>query len=166
VEKKMHNILADFEKAQVERLKQNQKIEDFAPGDTLNVRVKIGDRFQNYEGVCVSVKNRGLNSAFTVRKLSYGEGVERVFPFYSPIIDSVTNLKRGKVRRAKLYYLKDRVGKAAKIAEATKGFKGKLSKAILKDKAAAKVTAKAALSAKVADKAAAKNADTTSSDQE
>jgi len=121
----MANILEDFEKEQVAKLIENKKSVHFTPGDTINVKVKIGDRFQNYEGVCIAVRNRGLNSSFTVRKLSYGEGVERVFPYYNPNIDSITLIKKGKVRRAKLYYLKDRLGKSAKIAEQTTGFKVK-----------------------------------------
>ncbi len=121
----MANILEDFEKEQIAKLVENKKSVHFTPGDTINVKVKIGDRFQNYEGICIAVKNRGLNSSFTVRKLSYGEGVERVFPYYNPNIDSITLIKKGKVRRAKLYYLKNRLGKSAKIAEQTTGFKVK-----------------------------------------
>ena len=121
----MVNILEDFEKEQMSKLSENKESVHFTPGDTINVKVKIGDRFQNYEGVCIAVKNRGLNSSFTVRKLSYGEGVERVFPYYNPNIQSITLIKKGKVRRAKLYYLKDRLGKSAKIAEQTTGFKVK-----------------------------------------
>ncbi len=122
----MSIVLANFEKEQIEKLSAEKSYPDFTVGDTVNVRVKIGDRFQNYEGVCIAIKNRGLNSAFTVRKLSYGEGVERVFPYYTPNIDSIKIIKRGKVRRAKLYYLKDRLGKSAKISEETTGYKMKL----------------------------------------
>lgn len=125
MELNMSNILENFEKQQIEKLTANKKQTHFTPGDTISVKVKIGDRFQNYEGICIAVKNRGLNSAFTVRKLSYGEGVERVFPYYNPNIESITLIKKGKVRRAKLYYLKDRLGKSAKIAEQTTGFKVK-----------------------------------------
>ena len=121
----MVNVLEQFEKGQMEKLSQDKKYPDFAPGDTVIVNVKIGDRTQAYEGVCIAIKNRGLNSSFTVRKLSYGEGVERVFPYYSPNIASVSVVKRGHVRRAKLYYLKHRLGKSAKIAEATTGFKAR-----------------------------------------
>jgi len=99
------------------------RMPDFQPGDTVIVNVKVteGDRtrVQAYEGVCIARSGRGLNESFTVRKISYGEGVERVFPVYSPIIDSVKVLRRGKVRRAKLYYLRDRRGKSARIAERT-----------------------------------------------
>ncbi len=119
----MVNALEQFENTQMEKLAQDKKYPKFGSGDTIIVNVKIGDRTQAYEGVCIAVKNRGLNSAFTVRKLSYGEGVERVFPYYSPNIASISVVKRGEVRRAKLYYLKDRVGKSAKISEATSGHK-------------------------------------------
>ncbi|MDR2008408.1 MAG: 50S ribosomal protein L19 [Alphaproteobacteria bacterium] len=122
----MSIVLANFEKEQIEKLSAEKAYPNFTVGDTINVRVKIGDRFQNYEGVCIAIKNRGLNSAFTVRKLSYGEGVERVFPYYTPNVDSIKIIKRGKVRRAKLYYLKDRLGKSAKISEDTTGYKMKL----------------------------------------
>lgn len=115
----MSNILLNFEQEQVEKLSANKKFPNFNVGDTVAVKVKIGDRSQMYEGVCIAIKHRGLNSAFTVRKLSYGEGVERVFPYYSPYVESVTIVKKGIVRRAKLYYLKNRVGKAAKITENT-----------------------------------------------
>jgi large subunit ribosomal protein L19 len=126
MELKMSIVLANFEKEQIEKLSAEKAYPNFTVGDTINVRVKIGDRFQNYEGVCIAIKNRGLNSAFTVRKLSYGEGVERVFPYYTPNVDSIKIIKRGKVRRAKLYYLKDRLGKSAKISEDTTGYKMKL----------------------------------------
>ncbi|MFL1780329.1 50S ribosomal protein L19 [Candidatus Hepatincolaceae symbiont of Richtersius coronifer] len=124
----MSVVLANFEKEQMEKLSANKKYPDFGPGDTISVKVKIGDRFQNYEGTCIAMKNRGLNSAFTVRKLSYGEGVERVFPYYSPNVDSIVVIKKGRVRRAKLYYLKDRIGKSAKIPEETFGHKVKVGK--------------------------------------
>ena len=113
------NLIATLEAEQIERL--GKTIPEFQPGDTLivNVRVKEGDRtrVQAYEGVCIARSGGGLNESFTVRKISYGEGVERVFPVYSPMIDSVKVVRRGKVRRAKLYYLRDRRGKAARIAE-------------------------------------------------
>ena len=99
------------------------KLPEFRPGDTVVVNVKVAEgertRIQAYEGVCIARSGRGLNENFTVRKISYGEGVERVFPVYSPMIDSVKVLRRGKVRRAKLYYLRDRRGKSARIAERT-----------------------------------------------
>ena len=113
------NVIEVLEKEQVAKL--NNQIPDCEPGDTVlvNVKVREGDRtrVQAYEGVCIARSGGGLNESFTVRKISYGEGVERVFPVYSPMIDSVKVVRRGKVRRAKLYYLRDRRGKAARIAE-------------------------------------------------
>ncbi len=115
------NLIATLEAEQIERL--GKTIPEFQPGDTMvvNVRVKEGDRtrVQAYEGVCIARQGQGLNESFTVRKISYGEGVERVFPVYSPMIDSIKVTRRGKVRRAKLYYLRDRRGKSARIAERT-----------------------------------------------
>ena len=114
----IHTLLQEFEAAQVSR-----QLPDFGPGDTVivNVKVKEGERtrVQAYEGVCIARNGGGLNESFTVRKISYGEGVERVFPIYSPNIDSIKVVRRGKVRRAKLYYLRDRRGKSARIAERT-----------------------------------------------
>ena len=124
----MSLVLQNFEQKQIDKLTAGKTYPQFGAGDTLTVRVKIGDRFQNYEGVCIARKNRGLHSAFTVRKLSSGEGVERVFPLYSPNVDSITVVRKGKVRRAKLYYLKDRVGKSAKLREDTTGYKAKFKK--------------------------------------
>jgi large subunit ribosomal protein L19 len=115
------NLIAELEAEQIKKL--DKTIPDFQPGDTVvvNVRVKEGERtrVQAYEGVCIARAGNGLNESFTVRKISYGEGVERVFPVYSPMIDSVKVVRRGKVRRAKLYYLRDRRGKSARIAERT-----------------------------------------------
>ena len=115
------NIIEQIEKEQIEKLTENQEIPDFSPGDTLKVNVKVvegtRERVQAFEGVCIARKNAGLNSAFTVRKLSYGEGIERVFPLYSPSIFSIDVVRRGDVRRAKLYYLRGRQGKSARIAE-------------------------------------------------
>jgi len=106
---------------QLEQEQMNKEIHEFAPGDTVIVQVKVkeGDRerLQAFEGVVIGVKNRGLNSAFTVRKISYGEGVERVFQTYSPMIDSITVKRRGDVRQAKLYYLRELSGKSARIKE-------------------------------------------------
>ncbi|MET1256051.1 50S ribosomal protein L19 [Aliikangiella maris] len=106
---------------QLEQEQMSKEIPDFAPGDTVVVQVKVkeGDRerLQAFEGVVLGVKNRGLNSAFTVRKISYGEGVERVFQTYSPLVDSITVKRRGDVRQAKLYYLRERSGKSARIKE-------------------------------------------------
>src|ERR1700758_2645433 len=115
------DLIRELEQEQVVRLSAGKDIPDFAPGDTLLVNVKgvEGDRsrVQAYEGVCIGRSGRGLNENFTVRKISYGEGVERVFPLYSPMIDSIKLVRRGKVRRAKLYYLRGRRGKAARIGE-------------------------------------------------
>ena len=115
------NVIQQLEREHMEALRAKRAVPDFEPGDTLqvNVRVKEGDRtrVQAYEGVCIARAGGGLNENFTVRKISYGEGVERVFPLYSPMIDSIKVLRRGKVRRAKLYYLRERRGKSARIAE-------------------------------------------------
>ena len=115
------NVLQKFEAAQLAKL--DAKVPTFAPGDTLRVNVKVvegtRERIQAFEGVCIAIKNAGINSSFTVRKISYGEGVERVFPLYSPRLESITVVRRGDVRRAKLYYLRGRRGKSARIAEKT-----------------------------------------------
>jgi large subunit ribosomal protein L19 len=115
------NIIQELEKEQMAKLSAGKEIPDFGPGDTIVVNVKVveGDRtrLQAYEGVCIGRSGGGLNENFTVRKISYGEGVERVFPLYSPAVDSIHVVRRGKVRRAKLYYLRERRGKSARIAE-------------------------------------------------
>ena len=115
------NLIAELEKELQDRLVAERPVPDFRPGDTLKVSVKViegnRERVQAFEGVCIARRNRGVNSAFTVRKISYGEGVERVFPLYSPRIDSIEVVRRGRVRRAKLYYLRGRTGKRARIAE-------------------------------------------------
>jgi large subunit ribosomal protein L19 len=117
------NIIEQFEKEQIEKLTATTPVPDFAPGDTLSVKVKVvegtRERIQAFEGVCIARKNAGINSNFTVRKISYGEGVERVFPLYSPRLAAIDVVRRGAVRRAKLYYLRGRRGKAARIAEKT-----------------------------------------------
>ena len=117
------NIIETIEAEQAAKLGANGKIPAFQPGDTVivNVKVKEGERtrVQAYEGVCIARAGGGLQESFTVRKISYGEGVERVFPVFSPMIDSIKVVRRGKVRRAKLYYLRDRRGKSARIAERT-----------------------------------------------
>ncbi|HLJ69786.1 MAG TPA: 50S ribosomal protein L19 [Roseiarcus sp.] len=127
------NIIETLEAEQAAKLAQTSKVPEFQPGDTVvvNVKVKEGERtrVQAYEGVCIARSGGGLNESFTVRKISYGEGVERVFPIYSPMIDSVKVLRRGKVRRAKLYYLRDRRGKSARIAERSEGPAGKKDEA-------------------------------------
>lgn len=115
------NIIQELENEQLQKLKENKSIPDFSPGDTVKVNVKISEgtreRVQAYEGVVIGRSGGGINENFTVRKISYGEGVERVFPVYSPTIESITILKHGRVRRAKLYYLRERRGKSARIAE-------------------------------------------------
>jgi large subunit ribosomal protein L19 len=115
------NLIQTFEAEQIAKLTENRKIPEFRPGDTLKVGVKVVEgersRVQNYEGVCIARSNRGINSNFTVRKISFGEGVERVFPLYAPSIDSIEVIRKGAVRRAKLYYLRGRRGKSARIAE-------------------------------------------------
>jgi large subunit ribosomal protein L19 len=115
------NIIQQFEADQVTRLAANRPIPVFAPGDTVRVAVKVVEgertRTQAFEGVCIARSNKGLHSNFTIRKISYGEGVERVFPLYAPTIAEITVVRRGDVRRAKLYYLRGRSGKSARIAE-------------------------------------------------
>jgi len=115
------DIIAQLEKEQAAVVANQRAVPEFGPGDTVivNVRVKEGERsrVQAYEGVCIARSGGGLNENFTVRKMSYGEGVERVFPVYSPMIDSIKVVRRGSVRRAKLYYLRGRTGKSARIAE-------------------------------------------------
>ncbi len=139
---KVMNIIEQLESEQVEQLTSGAKAPEFAPGDTLRVNVKVvegtRERIQAFEGVCIARRNRGLNSSFTVRKISYGEGVERVFPLYSPRIDSIQLIRRGDVRRAKLYYLRGRRGKSARIAEKTTGAAGKIAEAERQARAAAK----------------------------
>ena len=119
----MKNI-EDINKAAIKKIVANKKITDFSPGDTIKVGVKIvegkRERIQYFEGVCIAKKNRDINSSFTVRKISFGEGVERTFALYSPNVDSIKVIRTGKVRRAKLYYLRDRKGKSARIAEKIK----------------------------------------------
>jgi large subunit ribosomal protein L19 len=115
------NLLQQLEREQVEKLLAARPVPKFEPGDTVRVSLRVvegeRERIQAFEGVCIGRKNAGVNSSFTLRKISYGEGVERVFPLYSPMIDSIKIVRRGKVRRAKLYYLRGLRGKAARIAE-------------------------------------------------
>lgn len=119
------NLLQQLEQEQIEKALGGKIIPVFSSGDTVRVNVKVvegtRERVQAYEGVVIARKNAGVNSSFTVRKISYGEGVERVFPLYSPRIDSIELVRKGAVRRAKLYYLRDRRGKSARIAERTTG---------------------------------------------
>ena len=115
------NLLKQLEQEQITKLTANKEIPDFGPGDTVIVNVKVVEgersRLQAYEGVCIARSGGGINQSFTVRKISYGEGVERVFPLYSPMVDSIKVVRRGKVRRAKLYYLRGLRGKKARITE-------------------------------------------------
>jgi large subunit ribosomal protein L19 len=115
------NLIQTLEQEQIAELTKDKQIPEFRPGDTLRIGVRVTEgertRVQNFEGVCIARSNRGVSSNFTVRKISFGEGVERVFPLYSPNIDSITVVRKGAVRRAKLYYLRGRTGKAARIAE-------------------------------------------------
>ena len=125
------NIIEELEKEQLSELSKKREIPEFAQGDTVRVNVKVVEgersRLQAYEGVCIGRSGKGLHENFTVRKISYGEGVERIFPIYSPLIDSIEVVRRGKVRRAKLYYLRGLRGKAARIAE-RQDAKGKVTK--------------------------------------
>ena len=119
------NIIQQLEAEQVQKLVEKRPVPEFSPGDTLRVNVKVvegtRERVQAYEGVCIARKNAGVNFSFTVRKISYGEGVERIFPLYSPRIDSIELVRKGDVRRAKLYYLRELRGKRARISERTTG---------------------------------------------
>jgi large subunit ribosomal protein L19 len=123
------DIIQEIEKEQLAKLTGGRQIPEFRPGDTIRVNVKVvegtRERIQAFEGVCIARRNAGLNSAFTVRKISYGEGVERVFPLYSPRVEGIEVIRRGSVRRAKLYYLRGRRGKSARIAEETSQRRGR-----------------------------------------
>ena len=145
------NTIEKLERAQVAKLTEGREIPEFSPGDTLRVNVKVTEgsreRIQVFEGVCIARKNRGLNSSFTVRKISHNEGVERIFPLYSPRIDSIELVRRGDVRRAKLYYLRGRRGKSARISEKTTGAAGKATAAERVAATAARAAAQAALKA-------------------
>jgi large subunit ribosomal protein L19 len=122
------NIVQQFEATEMTRLSQGHSVPEFQAGDTVRVSVKVVEgertRTQAFEGVCIARSNKGLNSNFTVRKISYGEGVERVFPLYSPLIAEIAVVRRGDVRRAKLYYLRGRSGKSARIAERARAIPG------------------------------------------
>ena len=121
----MNNLVEIFEKKQIAKLTSKKNIPTFRPGDTLRVTIKIAEgersRLQVYEGLCIARKNNSINSKFTVRKISHGEGVERVFPLFSPIIDKIEVIKKGHVKRAKLYYLRKRTGKSSRIADRDRG---------------------------------------------
>jgi large subunit ribosomal protein L19 len=154
------NIIEEINQEQVKKLTAEKATPIFAPGDTLKVNVRVvegtRERVQAFEGVCIARKNSGINSAFTVRKLSYGEGVERVFPLYSPSLESIEIIRRGDVRRAKLYYLRGLTGKAARIAEKTTGYAAKVSNDEKRVAAEAKKITGQAKKDKKADKKAAK----------
>ncbi len=117
----MANIIEQLDAAEMARMSEVKQVPEFGPGDTLRVAVRVKEgnreRLQNFEGVCIARKSSGINSNFTMRKISYGEGVERVFPLYSPLVEEIEVKRRGRVRRAKLYYLRGRTGKSARIAE-------------------------------------------------
>ena len=142
------NIIEQLEKEQMAEVAAKREIPEFSVGDTVRVNVRVTEgtrtRVQAYEGVCIARTGGGLNESFTVRKISYGEGVERVFPIYSPMIDSLDVVRRGKVRRAKLYYLRDRRGKSARIVEASNSRARRLNDDAKAKAAEARATAKAA----------------------
>ena len=127
------DIIRQLEAEQAARIEAKRTLPDFSPGDTVRVYVRVTEgtrtRVQAYEGVCIARAGSGMNENFTVRKISYGEGVERVFPIYSPLVEAVEVVRRGKVRRAKLYYLRDRRGKSARISENTGARAKKLNEA-------------------------------------
>ena len=142
------DIIQELENEQIVKLTEKKTISKFSPGDTLRVNVKVvegtRERVQAFEGMCIARKNNGVHSSFTVRKLSYGEGVERVFPIYSPNLESIEVIRRGDVRRAKLYYLRGRQGKRARVAERTDGYAAKLNAADRQKAADLKMAANAA----------------------
>ena len=162
----MMNIIQQLEAEQAEKIAAKRTLPEFSPGDTVRVNVKVTEgnrtRVQAYEGVCIARSGGGVNESFTVRKISYGEGVERVFPVYSPMIEGVEIVRRGKVRRAKLYYLRDRRGKSARIVENTGTRARKLNEAerqaVAEEKARIEAEKVAAAQALAAEKAAAEAA--------
>ncbi|WP_428642629.1 50S ribosomal protein L19 [Roseibium sp.] len=153
------NIIEQLNAEEMAKIEEQRKLPEFSPGDTVRVNVKVTEgnrtRTQAYEGVCIARSGGGINESFTVRKISYGEGVERVFPVYSPMLEGVEVVRRGKVRRAKLYYLRDRRGKSARIVENTNARSKRLNE-VARAEAAAVKAAKA--EAKKADAEAAENA--------
>lgn len=155
------NIVEQFEAEQIASMTAKRELPEFAPGDTLRVSVKViegtRERLQAFEGICIARKSEGINSCFTVRKISYGEGVERVFPLYSPNIAAVEIIRRGDVRRAKLYYLRGRRGKSARIAERTDGWAAKLNAA--DREAALRIKKEAAVASDMSDEELAKVAE-------
>ena len=162
----MTNIIKQIEAEQAAKIEAQRTLPEFSAGDTLRVNVKVTEgnrtRVQSYEGVCIARSGGGINESFTVRKISYGEGVERVFPIYSPLVESVEVVRRGKVRRAKLYYLRDRRGKSASIVENTGTRARKLNDseraAVAAEKARIEAEKIAAAQALAAEKAAAEAA--------
>jgi len=156
------NTIEKLDNEQIAKLAEKRAVPEFSPGDTVRVNVKViegtRERIQAFEGVCIARKSRGVNSSFTVRKISYNEGVERIFPLYSPRIDSVELVRRGDVRRAKLYYLRGRRGKSARISEKTTGAAGKAAVSERVEAAAAKAAASAAAGGKGSTKRRAKRA--------
>lgn len=172
------NIIQEIEQAEAAAIAEKRKVPDFDAGDTLRVHVRVTEgnrtRVQVYEGVCIARKGGGINESFTVRKISYGEGVERVFPVYSPLVEQIEVVRRGDVRRAKLYYLRDRRGKSARIAEATNVRAKTLNEADRKEVADAKAAAEAeklaarqaAEEAKAAEAAAAAEAEAAAAEAE
>jgi large subunit ribosomal protein L19 len=161
------NIIAQLEAEQAAKIEASRKFPDFSAGDTLRVQVRVTEgkrtRLQAFEGVCIARSGSGLNENFTVRKISYGEGVERVFPIYSPLVEAVEVVRRGKVRRAKLYYMRDRRGKSARIVENTGTRARKLNdaerQALAEEKARIEAEKIAAAEALAAEKAAAEAAE-------
>ena len=166
------NIIQEIEQEHLAEIAGDKEIPDFSPGDTVRVSVRVvegnRERIQAFEGVCIARRNAGLNSSFTVRKLSYGEGVERVFPLYSPRVESIEIIRRGKVRRAKLYYLRGRTGKRARIVERTTGRGMKKAEAVdeTATAAAAEVPAETAAEPKAAAEAAAAEVETVPAEAE
>ncbi|GAB5459804.1 MAG: hypothetical protein Hens3KO_28340 [Henriciella sp.] len=178
------NIIEQLEAEEIARVTAGKDIPDFSPGDTLsvNVRIREGDRerVQRYEGVCIARAGKGLNESFTVRKISFGEGVERIFPVVSPMIESIEVKRKGRVRRAKLYYLRDRRGKSARITERTTGHGMEITEitttktelrrqrdaAKLSRREEAAVERKAAAEAKAAEEAAAAKAEAAAAEAE
>jgi len=157
IEEKTMNTLLEIEQEQIEKLTADRKIPEFSAGDTMRINVKVvegtRERVQAFEGMCIARKNDGLHSSFTIRKISYGEGVERIFQLYSPNLDSIEVIRRGDVRRAKLYYLRGRQGKRARIAERTDGYAAKLSQADRERAAAEKAAANVKPAKKVTEEA-------------
>ena len=140
------NVIDKIEKDQMDKISSERSIPEFGAGDTIKIDVKIvegdKDRVQAFEGLCIARSGGGLNESFTVRKISYGEGVERIFPIFSPKIAGITVLKRGKVRRAKLYYLRDRRGKSARIVEKIQVSKKEIKPKVVEKKATEETTSK------------------------